>query len=103
MILSHLTPIILAAQMIVRIAEEVPYIDVTATCRAETTQIQASVQFCIQDEQRAHDRLVQEWAQFATSDKVGCSRTTQSGDSSGYVKLLTCLELARDAKKVPGN
>jgi hypothetical protein len=103
MIVPPVTPIILAAQMIVTIADEVPYIDVTATCRAETAQIQASVQFCIQDEQRAHDRLLQEWAQFAASDKVTCSRTTQSGGGPGYVKLLNCLELARDAKKRPGN
>jgi hypothetical protein len=102
MILPPLTPIILAAQITVTIADEVPYFDVTATCRAETAQIQASEQFCLQDEQRAHDRLVQEWAQFATSDKVGCSRTAEADGSSGYVKLLTCLELARDAKKLPG-
>jgi hypothetical protein len=103
MILPPLTPIILAAQMMVTIVDEIPYIDSTATCRAETAQIQASVQFCIQDEQRAHDRLVQEWSQFANSDKADCARTTESSGSSGYVKLLTCLELARDAKKLPRN
>jgi hypothetical protein len=102
MILAPLTPIFLAAQLIVPVADEVPYFDVTATCRAETAQIQASVQFCVQDEQRAHDRLVQEWAQFAAVDKAECSRTTESGGSSGYVQLLTCLELAK-AKKPPGN
>ena len=101
MILAPLTPIFLATQMIVSIATEIPYFDMTSTCRAETAQIQASVQFCVQDEQRAHDRLVQEWAQFAAVDKAECSRTTESGGSSGYVKLLTCLELARDAKKPP--
>ena len=102
MIFAPLTPIFLAALMIVPIAAEIPYFDVTSTCRAETAQIQASVQFCIQDEQRAHDRLVQEWAQFAAVDKEACSRSTESGGSSGYVQLLTCLELAK-ARKPPGN
>jgi hypothetical protein len=79
MILPPLMPIILAAHVIVTIADEVPYIDVTATCRAETAQMQASVQFCIQDEQRTHDRLVQEWAQFAASDEVTCNRIADNG------------------------
>jgi hypothetical protein len=103
MILPLMAPILLAARMIVTIADEIPNLDVAATCRAETAAIQASVQFCIQDERRAHDRLVQEWARFAVADKVDCSRTTESGGSSSYVELLTCLELARDAKKAPGN
>jgi hypothetical protein len=46
--------------------------------------------------------LVQEWAQFAAVEKAECSRATESGGSSGYVQLLTCLELAK-AKKPPGN
>jgi hypothetical protein len=103
MILLPPTPIFLAAHMLVTIADEIPYLDATSTCRAKTAQIQASVQFCIQDEQRAHDRLVQEWAQFATVDKADCSRKMESSGSSGYVELLTCLELARAAKELPGN
>jgi hypothetical protein len=47
--------------------------------------------------------LVQEWAQFATVDKADCSRKMESSGGSGYVELLTCLELARAAKKPPGN
>jgi hypothetical protein len=99
MILPPLTPIILATQMIVTIADEIPYFDAAAICRAATAEIPAIVPLCIQDEQRAHDRLVQEWSQFVISDKVGCTRATESGSSSGYVKLLSCLELAREARK----
>jgi hypothetical protein len=102
-ILPPLTPIFLAAQIVITIADEIPYLDATSTCRAETAQIQASVQFCIRDEERAHDRLAQEWAQFATVDKADCTRKMEAGSSSGYVALLTCLELAREAKKPPGN
>ena len=47
--------------------------------------------------------VAQEWPQFAMPDKTYCTRTTESGGSSSYVELLTCLELARDAKKLPPN
>jgi hypothetical protein len=103
MILPPLTPIFLAAQTVVAIADEIPYVDATSTCRADTAQIQASVQFCIQDEQRARARLVQEWAQFSSFDKAECGGKMESGGNSGYVELLNCLELARAAKKLPGN
>jgi hypothetical protein len=79
MILPLLTPIVLAATIIVAIADEIPYFDAAATCRAETAQIPAIVPFCIQDEQRAHDRLAQEWSQFAISDKVDCGIGQQFG------------------------
>jgi len=103
MILPSLTALFLGTQMIVAVADEVPKLDITATCRAESTQAPASTQACMKDEQSAHDQLLQEWANFASSDRVDCSQTTEAGGSSSYVELLTCLQLARDARKLPRN
>jgi hypothetical protein len=103
MIIPPLTALILATQLIVTVADEVPKLDVTATCRAESNQAPSSMQACMKDEQSARDQLIQQWAKFATSDKIDCTRTTESGGSSSYVELLTCLQLARDAKNLPRN
>jgi hypothetical protein len=103
MILPPLTALFLGTQMVVTVADEVPKLDITATCRAESAQAPANTQACLKDEQSAHDQLLQQWATFASSDRVDCSRTTESGGSSSYVELLTCLQLARDARKLPRN
>jgi hypothetical protein len=100
MILFPLIPIFIAGQAILPIAIEIPYFDVTSTCRAETATIPANLEFCIQDEQRAHDRLIQEWAQFSPSDQSDCVRAADSRESSGYVELADCLELKRDSKRL---
>jgi hypothetical protein len=43
-----------------------------------------------------------EWVQFATGDKASCTQAVSAipGPES-YVELLTCLEMARDARKLP--
>ena len=101
--LPALTALFLGTQMIVTVADEVPKLDIRATCRAESGQAPASAQACMRDEQSAHDQLLQQWATFATSDRADCSQTTESGGSSSYVELLTCLQLARDARNLPRN
>jgi len=103
MILPPLTALFLGTQMIVTVADEVPKLDITATCRAESALVQSNTQACMKDEQSAHDQLLQQWATFRPSDRGDCSRTTESGGSSSYVELLTCLQLARDARKLPRN
>jgi hypothetical protein len=96
-------PIFLAAQLIIGVADEVPRFNIDANCDAEAAAsagiaLSQSAGACKQDEQNAHDQLVKQWAQFRPSDRVTCVALASEGDAHSYVELLTCLEMANDAR-----
>jgi hypothetical protein len=92
---------LLASQLVVTVADQVPKIDFMPGCRgAAAMGIGATLQNCAGDEQSARDQLVKEWSQFSKPDKTSCTKEI-SGFEPSYVELLTCLEAARDAKQVP--
>ena len=93
-------PLFLAVQLIIAVADEVPRFNIDANCRADAAAIALpqSVARCKQDEQNAHDQLVKQWAQFRPSDRVTCVALASEGDAHSYVELLTCLEMANDAR-----
>jgi hypothetical protein len=99
-------PIFLAAQLIIGVADEVPRFNIDANCAAEAAAsagiaLSQSVGTCTQDEQNARDRLVKQWAQFRPSDRASCAALASEGDAHSYVELLTCLEMANDARISP--
>jgi len=77
-------------------ADQVPNFDVGPSCQA-TDMADTSQQICLGDERAARDDLVKEWGQFSARDKVVCTDETENYHPS-YVELLTCLQIARDAK-----
>jgi hypothetical protein len=56
---------------------------------------------CLDDEKGARDQLVKEWGEFASADRSLCTRLSRTGGTPTYTELLVCLELARDARKLP--
>src|SRR5450631_4237371 len=70
MIIPPLTALILATQLIVTVADEVPKLDVTATCRAESNQAPSNMQACMKDEQSARDQLIQQWRNLQRPTKL---------------------------------
>jgi hypothetical protein len=83
-------------------SDGVPTFDVSRTCRSEATAAPELRAGCMADEKSAQDQLTAQWAQFSTADKTSCVQP--SVDISGirsYVELLTCLQTARDARKLP--
>ena len=56
---------------------------------------------CHQNEQDARNELTARWEQFPATDRSTCVATTQIGGFPSYVQVLTCLELARDARSLP--
>jgi hypothetical protein len=95
--------ILLGSQAGVAIADEIPKLDVSPTCRAEATPSpnRAAVDACMADEQKAREQLSREWGQFTTDVKASCTReTTGIAGIQSYVELLTCLQIGRDAKKL---
>jgi hypothetical protein len=101
MMMLSLSGALLAAQLTLTVADQVPKLDVTPGCRgAAAMGIGATSQNCVADEKSAQEQLAKEWGQFAKSDKASCTEEI-SGFEPSYVELLTCLEAARDAKQVP--
>jgi hypothetical protein len=98
MMASGFTALVFGSQLTVMVADKVPTLDVTSTCRAETVQTQVDAPGCLKDEQEARDQLVKEWTQFVSADKATCVGLTETGGSASYIELLTCLEMARDAR-----
>jgi len=46
-------------------------------------------------------RLQTQWSQFRETDKTQCLGEANIGDTPSYVDLLTCLQLAKDARQLP--
>jgi hypothetical protein len=101
MIASALTALLLGSQLTINVADNVPKLDVGPTCRMESSAIQSDAQSCMKDEQDAREQLVKQWTQFHSADKSTCVGLTETGGSSSYVELLTCLEMSSDARKSP--
>ena len=92
----------LATQLIINVADGVPKLDVTASCRgaaaASATDAKGTLQKCLDSEQKSRDQLVKLWLQFAPADRVKCTKAVAAFEPT-YSELLTCLEMAQDLKK----
>jgi len=85
-------------------ADSVPKLDVSASCRgaataATATDAKATMQRCLNSEQKTYDQLVKEWLNFTPADRVTCVKSIWVFEPT-YTELLTCLEMARSAKKL---
>jgi hypothetical protein len=93
----------LALHLIAASGGGVPILDVSPSCRAAAmAQIAVTdrMQGCMADEQDARDRLVRAWTKFNMSDRATCVRTMMDFEPT-YTELLTCLEMASNARKLP--
>jgi hypothetical protein len=88
-------------------ADKIPNFDVTAACRALTTEPDAipddrqgrGTQHCVDDERTAREQLVTQWSQFKPADRAMCLGGSSAGSVDPvYTELITCLEVARDAE-----
>ena len=99
--LLHLPIVIMATLSPVAVSDTVPKFDVAKECRFEGGST-ADIDRCHQDEAAALEQLKANWAQFTGVDKSTCHSVATVGGFASYVELLTCLEMAREAKNPPG-
>ena len=102
MIMPALFPIILATQIVLA-ADSMPKFDLERTCRGATAadlpgRDSAS---CQQDEQAARSQLEKVWSQYNAAQRSECDTLVTTGGAPSYVELLTCLEMAKQAKELP--
>lgn len=101
MIAAPLFALAFASQVFVTVAEGVPAFDTAPGCRAAVAMMPGSFEACMKDEQDARVRLGSQWEQFVASDRATCMQNETTGGSPSYVELLTCLQMARDARALP--
>lgn len=89
------------SQLVIAVADGVPAFDVAPGCRAAVTVMAGSFGACMQDEQAARAQLASQWDGFASSDRASCTQTETVGGTPSYVELLSCLQMARDARGMP--
>jgi hypothetical protein len=83
------------------VARDFPKLDVGGKCRAAANRDNAVLESCTADEQRAREQLATQWGQFVQPDRTRCTQLSSMRGFESYVELLTCLEMARDAKQLP--
>ena len=69
--------------------------------RRSVCSLGRSARDCKRDEEDAHSKLQQDWAQYSPAQRAGCVRFSSLGSSPRYVELLTSLEIAKQAKQLP--
>jgi hypothetical protein len=89
-------------------ADDVPDLNVDPVCRGIAQQAKdpgekggpdLAFSQCVKSEQAMREKLSKEWTTFAPTDKAHCIGNEKGGYAS-YTDLITCLEMARDARKM---
>ena len=88
-------------------SDDIPTLDVNPVCHGIAMQgeleaglQQTSFQQCVQSEQATRDELKKQWSTFSTADKSHCVALAKTGGESSYTELITCMEMARDVRKL---
>jgi hypothetical protein len=83
-------------------SDDIPTLDVNPVCRGIASQgeleaglQQTSFQQCVQSEE-----LKKQWSTFSTADRTHCVALSKTGGESSYTELITCMEMARDVRKL---
>jgi hypothetical protein len=98
--------IIMAAILSAR-SDDIPTLDVNPVCRGIASQSSLEVglqrtgfEQCVQSEQTVREQVKKDWSTFSTADKTHCVALARTGGESSYTELLTCMEMARDVRKL---
>ena|SRR5262249_40138670 len=88
-------------------SDDIPTLDVNPVCRGIASQSELEVglqrtnfEQCLQSEQSVREELKKEWSTFSTADKTHCVALAKTGGESSYTELITCMEMARDVRKL---
>jgi hypothetical protein len=96
--------LILAAQLATPVADRAPQFNTEPTCRGAataSTAIRSDRDVCMQKEKDARAELDRQWTGFPAPDRSRCVEGTAAGGIPSYVELLTCLEMAKQARTLP--
>ena len=111
--LMYIPMIVLASHLVVAVSDHPPTFDIARGCKVDSASafdpnagMKATIKRCMDDEQRAKNQLETQWSGFVNDDRVMCTSETV-GDTAdtppSYVELLTCVQDAQSARKLPKN
>jgi hypothetical protein len=92
-------------------ADDVPELNIDPVCHGiaqqaatpgETGGPDLAFSQCVKSEQAMRQKLTCEWSTFMPADRKNCVGA-ERGAMASYTDLVTCLEMARDARKLNGN
>ena len=97
-----LVPMLLGAQL-VRVSDRPPALNVESSCEAAAQSgiNGRSKEACMKEENAALSSLKDNWKDYSASEQSRCGDLVRMGGPPSYVELLTCLEMAQQAKKIP--
>jgi hypothetical protein len=95
-----LSAVVVSSGLLLLAADDVPTYNFSANCRSETAT-SASEKSCVKEERGARGMLLKQWSQYAPSDRANCRQVEETAGAPSYVELLTCLQMAASAKKLP--
>ena len=90
-------------------SDQIPVLNVQQVCRgiaqqgmdpSETGGPDLAMSQCMASEQEVRGELVKAWSTFVSADKQHCTREATMGGEASYTDLITCLEMARDVRKM---
>jgi hypothetical protein len=89
-------------------SSSVPHLNVDPVCRGISQQAATpgerggpdlSFAKCVKSEMAMRRKLIRAWATFTPNEKANCIGSEMGGFAS-YTDLLTCLQIAREARKL---
>ena len=89
-------------------SQEIPDLNVDPVCHGIAQQAanptekgdpDLSFANCVKSEQAMRQKLVGEWATFSPTERTNCIGSEMGGMAS-YTDLVSCLEMARDARQL---
>ena len=101
--------LVLGAHVLTPIADSVPTFNVEPVCRGiaiqggtsyRDTTVAKAKQDCLDSERETREQVVKQWPTFSAADRRHCIAEATMGGDSSYTELLTCLEMARDVRKL---
>jgi hypothetical protein len=102
--LIRFAALLCAAHLVAPVVDRIPELDVTRICTASARARDVEEKDrknCLALEQKAKLQLALEWARYAPADRSSCLQTATSVGLASYVEILTCLEMADNARGTP--
>ena len=88
-------------------SDEYPTLNVTPVCHGIASQSSleeglrnTNFDDCMKSEQTDREAMIKEWSTFSADDKMHCIAETTMGGEASYTDLVTCMEMARDVRKL---
>lgn len=82
-------------------AERPPQFDPIRTCQSGGTlwgTARQASESCVRSEREARATLEKSWNEIFHADRTNCSLLVSTGGPPSYVELLSCVEMAREAR-----